>query len=82
LLNGELMMRWLLIGAATALVCIAMGRGCAMAQQMDPRVETYRFLLNEANGRLADANAQAAALQIENAQLKADLAKLKADKKE
>jgi cell shape-determining protein MreC len=55
----------------------------------DTRIETYKFLLSEANDRLANANAQIALhqqdvtqLRTENTKLKADLEKATGAKKE
>ncbi len=72
-------MRRIILLAFAGFVAVGLiGWGCqSRAQQPDPRIETYKFLLNEANTRVADANAQAAALSAENANLKAELAKLK-----
>jgi hypothetical protein len=47
--------------------------------QGDVRLETYKFLLGEANERVVQANGQIAALQAEVAKLKADLEKGKKD---
>lgn len=47
------------------------------AQQADPKIETYKFLLNEANERVVQANASISQLQQENAKLKEQIEKRK-----
>jgi len=49
----------------------------ALAQQADPKIETYKFLLNEANERVVQANASISQLQQENAKLKEQIEKRK-----
>lgn len=71
------MMKKFLLCTAAVLIGMALYSNYSKAQQADPRIETYKFLLNEANSRLADAQAANATLQTENAQLKVDLAKAK-----
>jgi hypothetical protein len=56
--------------------------GPALAQTSDTKLETYKFLLGEANDRVVQANGQIAALQAEIARLKADLEKATAAKKD
>jgi septal ring factor EnvC (AmiA/AmiB activator) len=67
-----------------AVLLLALMAGPASAQQLpaDPRVETYRQLLSEANDRVVNMASQSHQLQQQVQQLQAELAKLKAPKEE
>lgn len=77
------MMKRFLLAAACGLVIVGLIGHCnsSSAQQppADPKIETYKFLLNEANERVAQSNAAIGALQAEVASLKAQIEKRKAE---
>lgn len=76
--KGTKMKKYIVLASAFTVMLVHV----ATAQQSvaDPKLETYKLLLNEANARLAESNAIVSNLQQQLETAKSELAKLKLEK--
>lgn len=63
-----------------ALLVLAPSASAQPQLEVDQRIASYRFLLGEANDRLAASNAQTVMLEAKIKALQAEVEKLKADR--